>query len=90
MMARYDWLIIFALCVLWLMGMVYGLTTLNKLPGSTFFRKRLWCDDMEREADVEFEVRNGMPESVRHCFIVGDFDVMTCRRRCLEQVAQGA
>lgn len=85
-----DRLIIFALSVLWLTGRAYGLTTLNHMPGPTFIRKRLWCDDMEREADVEFEVRNGMPESVRHCSIVGDGDVISCRQRCRQQVAQAA
>jgi hypothetical protein len=89
-MLNFDWLVIFALSVLWLMGMAYGLTTLHKMPGPTFMRKRLWCDDMGREADVEFMVRNGMPESVRHCSIVGDFDTITCHQRCLEQVAQAA
>ncbi len=89
-MVNYDWLVIFALSILWLMGMAYGLTTLNKMPGPASIRKRLWCDDMGREADVEFEVRHGMPESVRHCSILGDFDIITCHQRCLEQIAQAA
>ena len=50
---------------------------------SCLFRARLFCPALEREADVEFKVRDGVPVNVRRCSLSGEIGDLTCGKLCL-------
>ncbi len=86
-----EWIIVFTIGLVWLAIMRYSVRSLARTrPGSSLVRKRLWCPTMEQEADVEFLVEGGVPSTILRCSLVGDFDVIECRKTCFKQIVPQA
>lgn len=81
-----EWIIVLGATLLWLITIGCSLGTAGR-SGSSIIHKRLWSSAMERDAAVEFFVREGRLLDVTHCSIWGAFDI-TCGKRCSELVRQ--
>jgi hypothetical protein len=75
------WMAVLVFAVLWVIGMGFSLSTV-RAPGVMSVGKRLWCNDLKKEADVEFVTREGVPVGVRRCSLV-EGDEITCGQSCL-------
>ncbi len=53
---------------------------------TSVIRKRLWCSTLEREAEIEVLVKDGSLCALRRCSLIPGFDILDCRKCCLEQV----
>lgn len=75
-------LLVFALCVLSLGGIAYSLGAFN-VRCTSHVHRQLRCNILERDAEVDIMVREGKVVGVVHCSLLGNFDTLTCRQRCL-------
>ncbi len=81
-----EWVIVLTIGLVWLAIMRYSVTTLaTARPGASVVRKRLWCHTLEQEAEVEFLLEGGVPSAILNCSLIGNFDVIECRKTCFVQ-----
>lgn len=81
-------LFVSAFSLLWPVGMGYSIGSMI-VRGSSLVRRRLWCPAIEREADVEFLARDGVPYEVNQCSILGGFGI-NCGKRRVEMLGQAS
>jgi hypothetical protein len=71
---------------IWLLIMVYSVAFTSR-PGTSVVRTRFFCPAMEREAEVEFRLKDGRRVDVTRCSLFGEFGDVTCGKLCVHLAA---
>lgn len=79
-----GWFLVLSASLLWFLEFGFSLGTITQ-PGISLSSRWVRCPIRERETEVEFLARAGVPYEINRCSAFGK-DEVTCGKLCLQDV----